>query len=51
MLGSIAAFLLLEQADLGLDGGLHADYLIVGKVVGTFDGDGEATGLLDPLAV
>jgi hypothetical protein len=51
MLGPIAAFLFLEQTDLGLNDGLHANDLIIGKVVGTFDGDGEATGLLNPLAV
>ena len=40
---SIAAFLLLEQADLGLNDGLHANDLIIRKVIGTFDGDGKAT--------
>jgi hypothetical protein len=51
VLSGIAATVLLEQADLGLKGGLQADDLVIGQFIGALDGDGKAAGLDDAVAV
>jgi hypothetical protein len=44
VLGRLVAAVLLQHADLRLDGGFHLDDFVVGQVVGAFDGDGDAAG-------
>jgi hypothetical protein len=51
VLGGVAATVLLEKANFGLERGLQANDLFVRQVVGALDGDGEAVGLDDAVAV